>query len=535
MTGGCIDLQNGQLLASPAPATPVTSTYTQPTLNCTTIPSPPQSAVLSPRQDLTSHLSKHRKTISGLRLAPSTSSTADSSATPIKRQIRQFHCETRFPQRKKPRTDGAPPVLEPTSADKLIAGIWKQVFSPVKLNCLVSVFRAVSTLCLKYYNQSQSMRAMEMIVQAHWISCYESRISSIGQANPHLPAVEIRMTALREACSVLQWKEKDLRNRMAIWRGYKEIKDSGGWASLIFSSAGVYRFCKYRTGFTPTFSTQLRRLRPSIEVAADTLHPEWRELLLVIGETSPRIYHGHPHEWVITPGGAPAVPLADTYAHLAEFQYEFIDECIIDAAVFGSEDPRRVEGVDPDVCGVCGERQADEVERNRCLCFPGLFGCVKTPAPVQVFHTPGKNNGVVARLVCICLCFFSLTPPSPNFPQPLPRGTALFPFLGLLTRGVTGRDVMLAGSPTGQSYQILQSPHLNISRFINHSCRPNSQFQRFVWRGLEQIIVVSKGISAGSEITVDYSDGYWAELDLECRCGEGACRFRRGKEGVRVG
>ncbi|PQE15006.1 SET domain protein [Rutstroemia sp. NJR-2017a BVV2] len=538
---GCIDLQNGKLLASPA--TPVTSNHSS---DSTIIPSPPQSTARSPRQDFASHLSKRRKTVSGLRLAPSTASNADQTEsdsdsqcppTPIKRSIRQFHCETRFPQRKKPRNDGAPPVLEPTSADKLIAGIWKQVYSPVKLSHFSSVqgpepaldirtgvsgdvFRAVSTLCLKYYNQSQSMRAMEMIVQAYWIECYESRISVIGQAHPHLPPTEIRMMALREACSVLQWKEKDLRNRMAIWRGYAQIRDSGGWASLIFASAGVYRFCKYRTGFTSSFSTQLRHLRPSIEVAADTLHPEWRDLLLVIGQTEPRKYHGHPHEWVIPRGGAPAVPLASTYRD--GFQYEFIEACRIDAGVFGEEDPRRVEGVDAEVCGVCGERQADEVERNRCLCFPSLFGCVRAPAPVQVFHTPGKNNGVIARL-------------------PLPRGLALFPFLGLLTRGITGRDVMLGGSSTQtpktspRPYQILQTPYLNISRFINHSCRPNSQFQRFIWRGLEQIIVVSRGIAAGSEITVDYSDGYWAELDLECRCGEGGCRFRRGKEGGRVG
>jgi hypothetical protein len=60
------------------------------------------------------------------------------------------------------------------------------------------------------------MRAMEMIVQAYWIECYEKRISVIGQENPHLPPTEIRMMALREACAVLNWKEKDLRNRMCV-------------------------------------------------------------------------------------------------------------------------------------------------------------------------------------------------------------------------------------------------------------------------------------------------------------------------------
>jgi hypothetical protein len=256
---------------------------------------------------------------------------------------------------------------------------------------------------MKYYNQSQSSRALEMIVQAYWIECYEARIAVIRLENPHLSSTEARMTALKEACAVLNWKEKDLRNRMAIWRGYKEIKDAGGWPALIFASCGVYRFCKYRTGFGEGFSTRLRHIRSSLEVAADTLHPEWRDLLHVIGQgDTRRQYHGHPHEWV-TVTGEPALPLHATYAHLNlpnGFHYRFIDECMLDTAVFGEEDPRRVPDLDPDVCQVCKSKQADDVEQNQCSCFPALFGGVKGPAPVQIFSTAsGKNNGVVARVV----------------------------------------------------------------------------------------------------------------------------------------
>jgi hypothetical protein len=67
---------------------------------------------------------------------------------------------------------------------------------------------------MKYYNQSQSSRALEMVVQAYWIECYEARIAVIRLENPHLSSTEARMTALKEACAVLNWKEKDLRNRM---------------------------------------------------------------------------------------------------------------------------------------------------------------------------------------------------------------------------------------------------------------------------------------------------------------------------------
>ena len=205
-------------------------------------------------------------------------------------------------------------------------------------------------------------------------------------------------------------RQANLPRLSAIWRGYKEIKDAGGWASLIFASAGVYRFCKYRTGFGEGFSTRLRHIRSSLEVAADTLHPDWRDLLQVIGQQETRQYHGHPHEWV-TVTGRPAVPLISTYEHLQlpnGFHYRFIDECVLDTAAFGTEDPRRVPEIDSDVCVVCKERQSDEIEKNHCSCFPTLFGGVRNPVPVQLFHTTsGKNNGVIARSVSFA--FFAQT------------------------------------------------------------------------------------------------------------------------------
>lgn len=65
-------------------------------------------------------------------------SAADSSGT--KPSVRQVHSDTRFPQRKNPRQEYSLPVMEPTSADKLIAGIWRQLHSPVKLSRLPSVW-----------------------------------------------------------------------------------------------------------------------------------------------------------------------------------------------------------------------------------------------------------------------------------------------------------------------------------------------------------------------------------------------------------
>ena len=56
-----------------------------------------------------------------------------------------------------------------------------------------------------------------MIVQAYWIECYEARIAVIRLENPRYSSTDAKMAALKEACSVLNWKEKDLRNRMYVF------------------------------------------------------------------------------------------------------------------------------------------------------------------------------------------------------------------------------------------------------------------------------------------------------------------------------
>ncbi|KAL4887658.1 hypothetical protein BJY04DRAFT_176372, partial [Aspergillus karnatakaensis] len=522
---GCIDLRDGALVPHSPLSTNSRADNVEDEDCSTSEPSLSQAENLRP--------SKRHKTTSGLRLPHSSSTkqqgpsgscdneTLDDLAS--SKSTRQVHTDTRFPQRVKPGQGISPPVLEPTSTDKLIAGIWRQVHSPVQLSrdfsditprinirtgASLEVFQTVNELCLKYYNRCQSSRALEMIVQAYWVDCFEARVAVIQFQKPIISKAAARMMAVREACLVLDWKEKDLRNRMAIWRGYKEIKEYGGWASLIFASAGVYRFCKYRSSFGEDLFSRLRHIRSSVEVAADTLHPGWRDLLKVIQQDIPSVYHGHPHDWVIMADG-PALPLASTYEHLSlpnGLQYTFIDECVLDESIFGDRDPRRVPELDPDICSTCHEKQSDDIQVNQCLCFASLFGCIRGPVPLQIYRTSnGKNNGVVAR------CAF-------------PRGTAIAEFTGLITSGIEGADVMIGGS-RGRTYQIHQGTMGNFTRFINHSCRPNSQFQRFYWKGMERIIVVSKGIGAGTEITVDYSDRYWKELNKKCLCGEACCRF----------
>jgi ATP-dependent RNA helicase DDX49/DBP8 len=310
---------------------------------------------------------------------------------------------------------------------------------------------------------------------------------------------------------------KELRNKMAIWRGYKEVKDSAGWAALVFAGMGIYRFCKYRVGFDKDAMRRLRNLRKRLEVAADTLHPNWRQLLAIVGESQAPVYPGHPHEWVVHEDGSEPVPLRLTYLHHDPYvAFEHIDESVVDESVWGCDDPRwtpqstavaRTGGAY--TCTLCTSQQSDTPQDNSCFCFPSLFGCVKRkPPPVQIFRTPdGKNNGLVA------LTSFD-------------RGAAIGELVGLITKGIRHLDVMDSSTPLA-SYQIWQGRMGNYTRFINHSCKPNAQSSTFTWLDTQRVVLVSKGVDAGSEITLDYGDKYWAGLDKSCLCGESCCRYKR--------
>lgn len=294
---------------------------------------------------------------------------------------------------------------------------------------------------------------------------------------------------------------------------------------------------------------RLRSLRPAFEVAADTLQPRWRALLAAVGGDCPgggggggggvppltdRVYAGHPHDHVVSLDGDGPVPLRLTYLRWDPgFAFRHVDECVVDGRAWPSgDDPRwAVPALDAatglPLCEACGGAQSDDAPRNACVCFPLLFGggAAASNAPVLVFRTrDGRNNGLLA------LCGFE-------------RGAAVGEFVGRITKGLAEVDVMEGGGEsaardggggTTPRYQIWQGREGNFTRFVNHSCRANAQYQRFRWLGVQRTILVSKGIAAGEEVTVDYSDKYWKGLDKICLCGQSCCRYRRAdREGGR--
>jgi hypothetical protein len=462
-----------------------------------------------------------------------------------------------FPKRRKAEAIGY--ALKPSTMDKLITGVWEQLHSSVSIdpinllsqfttppplkdaigpsqgNVAMSLshsglasspsppdrnFSDTTVFCRNVTQASRTCRSIEVIVQARWVEHFDAYVEHLKANSPQTSITKHRKAALVEASTSFGWSEKELRNKMAVWRGYKEIKDAGGWASLVFAGMGIYRFCKYRIGFDKESMQRLRNLRSALEVAADTMNPNWRRLLSIVGESSEQKYAGHPHDWVVCLDGSLPLQLRKTYLQWdPHFHYKHIEESIIDQAAWGCDDPRwtppssdaltRVSSVP--ICEICSQEQSDDPKLNSCYCFPSLFGCATlTLPPIQVFRTSdGRNNGLVA------LCAFE-------------RGAAVGEFVGVVTKGLEDVDVM-ENSTGSTHYQIWQGRQGNFTRFINHSCNANAQYQRFTWINTQRTILVSKGIEAGAEITVDYSDKYWKGLDKKCLCGEKRCRYRRDR------
>ncbi|KAH7185139.1 SET domain-containing protein [Fusarium flagelliforme] len=512
------------------------------------------SANRSESRDQTGSQSRQtRKRQGGLRLAAVNGNVAVEENSVESESPRQMQIgQENFPKRAKVKHDG---VFHPreSSLGKFVVGVWEQIHSGLILEPHVlseqgqltatsagtgapgevipatadvqnhrpdqtwESFSRSNLFCRRVTQASRTCRSIEVIVQARWVELFDSYAEHLAGTNPGLSTTKSRMRAISEACADFGWTEKELRNKMAIWRGYKEIKDVLGWVALIFSGMGLYRLCKYRIDFDKEKFSRARALRMRMEVAADTLHHNWRQLLAIVGEPTERRFVGHPHDWVVHQDGSDPVPLRSTYlTYDPNFTFEHLDESVIDIESFGADDPRwtppstAVSVPGSDICNLCSQVQSNEAAVNACKCFPSLFGAPRFPTAVQVFRTSnGRNNGLQALVA-------------------FERGAAIGEFVGLITKDIEDQDV-LDSKVGGRRFQIWQGRQGNFTRFANHSCKPNAQFEKFVWLGTQHILLVSKGIEAGMEITVDYSESYWRGLDKKCLCGESCCRYKKNE------
>lgn len=72
----------------------------------------------------------------------------------------------------------------------------------------------------------------------------------------------------------------------------------------------------------------------------------------------------------------------------------------------------------------------------------------------------------------------------------------------------------------------------NMSRFINSSCEPNCETQKWTYKGLTHIgIFALRQIKKHEEITYDYGfKNYFQHAGFDCKCGSSKCKSSNGTE-----
>lgn len=195
--------------------------------------SPPQQASGSlPQQASATHRPKRRRKAGA---APE----YDPESSPPHEDTcqRQLHSSIdAVPQRRKP-DYGADPQFRPSSLDKLISGIWEQIHSGIEVTLPAAVsetvrawptacvsqpdsdllsidFGAITKTCHLVSCAGRSFRALEIVVQALWIECFNARTSTLAAERPGCGSGTINKAALMEACKEFGWSEKELRNKM---------------------------------------------------------------------------------------------------------------------------------------------------------------------------------------------------------------------------------------------------------------------------------------------------------------------------------
>ena len=140
----------------------------------------------------------------------------------------------------------------------------------------------------------------------------------------------------------------------------------------------------------------------------------------------------------------------------------------------------------------------------------------KQYAAVSVIETPGKGHGLFATA--------ALTP-----------GQFIMEYVGevLSQAAFLKRSRRYAAEGASHFYFMTLTQDLvidastrgNVSRFMNHSCSPNCNVQKWiVGSSMRMGLFASKAIPAGAELTFDYKFESFGATPQVCRCGEPNCK-----------
>lgn len=123
-------------------------------------------------------------------------------------------------------------------------------------------------------------------------------------------------------------------------------------------------------------------------------------------------------------------------------------------------------------------------------------------------HTPGDFNLAVRR---------SRTGLGLFAAQPIPKGACVIEYTG---KPLTEEEYAHSNSrylfDVGRGKVIDGSPRWNRARYINHSCVPNCEVERYKGR---IFIYALRNIEAGEELAYNYGEEYFNDLiGDKCRC-----------------
>lgn len=123
--------------------------------------------------------------------------------------------------------------------------------------------------------------------------------------------------------------------------------------------------------------------------------------------------------------------------------------------------------------------------------------------------TPGNFNVKVKRSVA-GLGLFTL--------EDIKKGACIIEYKGkVLSKKEEDESNSLYLFDAGGGVTIDGAPRWNTARYINHSCRPNSEIDIYKHR---VFVLAKRAIKAGEELTYDYDKDYWKEYiePKGCRC-----------------
>ncbi|XP_014899870.1 histone-lysine N-methyltransferase ASH1L isoform X1 [Poecilia latipinna] len=127
--------------------------------------------------------------------------------------------------------------------------------------------------------------------------------------------------------------------------------------------------------------------------------------------------------------------------------------------------------------------------------------------------------------------------------EPLRAGQFIIEYLGEVVSEQEFRNRMMEQYHNGHyclnldSGMVIDSFHMgNEARFINHSCEPNCEMQKWSVNGVYRIgLFALKDIHSGTELTYDYNfHSFNTEEQQVCKCGSESCRGIIGGKSQRI-